>query len=93
MLKRNSNKFLAALLCVATLLIVSCAHKSGHKRDGERQGTEMFDKADSNSSQSRSRKVEIVNKRSNVKMEGAQIFERFGNAVFMTYGLPCCPFL
>ena len=85
MLKRNSNKFLAALLCVATLLIVSCAHKSGHKRDGERQGTEMFDKADSNSSQSRSRKVEIVNKRSNVKMEGAQIFERFGNAVFMVF--------
>ncbi len=62
-----------------------CAHKSGHRRDRERPGTTMADRSDRKSSRSASRKSKIVNKRSSDKLEGSQIFERYGSAVFMVF--------
>ena len=85
MLKRKKTKYGAVILCLSVLLFVSCAHKSGHRRDRERPSTTMADRSERKSSRSVSRKSKIVNKRSNDKLEGSQIFERYGSAVFMVF--------
>lgn len=85
MLKIKKTKYCAVILCLSVLLFVSCAHKSGHRRDRERPSTTMADPSDRKSSRSVSRKIKIVNKRSNDKLEGSQIFERYGSAVFMVF--------
>lgn len=66
------------------LLSMSCAHKSGHNRDRERPGT-MANRTDRQVTRSASRKSRISNKRSNEKLEGSQIFDRYGSAVFMVF--------
>lgn len=85
MWKRKRTKYGAAILCLSVLLFISCAHKSGHRRDRERPGTMMSDRLYCKSSRSASRKNKIVNKRSSDKLEGSQIFERYGSAVFMVF--------
>lgn len=42
MQKRITSNIAAILLCLATCLMVSCAHKSGHLRDRERPGTYYY---------------------------------------------------
>lgn len=86
MLKRKKTKYNAVIICLLTLLFVSCAHKSGHRRDREeRPSTTMADRSDRKSSRSTSRKSRIVNKRSNHKLEGSQIFDCYSSAVFMVF--------
>ena len=82
MLKRKKYRYCAITLCLSVLLITSCAHKSGHRHDREHPGAMM---ADRNSSRTVPRKSKIVNKRSDNKLEGSQIFERYGSAVFMVF--------
>lgn len=85
MQKRKTSKYIAILICLATCLLVSCAHKSGHRRDRERPITNIVDHSKEKSSRTTSRKNKIVNKRSNDKLEGSQIFDRYGSAVFMVF--------
>lgn len=85
MLKRKSFKYSAFLLCLFPLLFTSCAHKSGHLRDRERPRTTTAEYQDRNSSRTTSRRNKTVNKRSNEKLEGSQIFDRYGSAVFMIF--------
>ena len=85
MQKRITSKYIAILICLATCLLVSCAHKSGHRRDRERPSTNIVDHSNEKSSRTTSRKNKIVNKRSNDKLEGSQIFDRYGSAVFMVF--------
>ena len=83
--KKLTSKYVVLLLCLVTCLIVSCAHKSGHRRDREQSGTAMTDRSNEKSTRSTSRKSKIVNKRSSDKLEGSQIFDRYGCAVFMVF--------
>lgn len=85
MQKTNSSHYLFALFCITSLAFFSCAHKSGHRRDHERPGTMLETRSERNTSRTTSRKSRRVNKRSNDKLEGAQIFERYGSAVFMVF--------
>jgi serine protease Do len=85
MLKRKIIKYSAVILFLSALLFNSCAHKSGHRRDRERPGTTIADYQDRKSSRPSSRRSKIVNKRSSEKLEGSQIFERYGSAVFMVF--------
>lgn len=85
MLKRKRITYSAVMLCLSALLFLSCAHKSGHRRDRERPGTTMADRSNWKSSSSASSRSKIVNKRSGDKLEGSQIFERYGSAVFMVF--------
>ena len=85
MQKRQRIKYSAITLCLSTLFFVSCAHKSGHRRDRERPGTTMADQSDRKTSRTVSRKSKIVNKRSSDKLEGSQIFDRYCSAVFMVF--------
>ena len=84
MQKRITSKHVAILFCLV-ICFVSCAHKSGHRRDRERPGTTMADCSNGKSSRSTARKSKIVNKRSSNKLEGSQIFDRYGSAVFMVF--------
>lgn len=85
MIKKIISKYPVLILCLATFFLVSCAHKSGHHRDRERLGTTMTDRSDSRLSRSTPRRSRIVNKRSSEKLEGSQIFDRYGSAVFMVF--------
>lgn len=85
MKKQLISKYPVLLLCFATFLSFSCAHKSGHRRDRERPGTTMLEHSNSRSSRSTPRRSRIVNKRSSEKLEGSQIFDRYGSAVFMVF--------
>ena len=40
MQKENKNKIYAAFLCMAAILISSCAHKSGHSKDKDNRPTQ-----------------------------------------------------
>ena len=74
------------VLCLLALLAASCAHKSGHQRDRERPGiTTTSDRSGRQTSRAASRRNRIVNKRSGEKLEGSQIFDRYGSAVFMVF--------
>ena len=85
MLKRKKTNNIPVIFCLTALLFMSCAHKSGHRRDRERPGSTIADYQDQNSSHSTSHRSKIVSKRSNEKLEGSQIFDRYGNAVFMVF--------
>lgn len=85
MLKRKKTNNIPVIFCLTALLFMSCAHKSGHRRDRERPGSTIADYQDQNSSHSTSNRSKIVSKRSNEKLEGSQIFDRYGNAVFMVF--------
>lgn len=74
-----------ALLCLAAFVFISCAHKSGHRQGRERPKSSTSTPSEKNASRSSSRKSRIVNKRSNEKLEGYQVFERYGDAVFMIF--------
>lgn len=85
MLIRKNHKYCATILCLSALLFMSCAHKSGHRRERERSSTTITDYQDKNSSHSTSRRSKIVNKRSREKLDGSQIFDQYGSAVFMVF--------
>ena len=70
----------AVLLCT----YVSCAHESGHGHGGDRE-QQSTTTADSRTSQSTVRRNKIENKRSSKKLEGSEIFDRYGSAVFMVF--------
>lgn len=84
MQKRN-NKCHAVVACLSVLLMLSCAHKSGQHRGRERSNATMADRTERKSLRPTTKKSKIVNKRSNEKMEGTQIFDRYGSAVFMVF--------
>lgn len=84
MQKRNS-KYSLVIFCLAVFLLVSCAHKSGHRRDRERSNIVMTNRAERKLLRSSDKRSMIVNKRSNEKLEGAQIFDRYESAVFMVF--------
>ena len=85
MLKKSNINHTAALLFLAALLFVACAHKSGHRRDRERPGTSIANSPERKASRLTSRQSRIVNRRSNNKLEGHQVFDRYGSAVFMVF--------
>ncbi len=85
MLKGNRTTYSAIILSLLVLLIASCAHKSGHRRDRERPSTSMSVRTERKFPRSTSRKSKIVNKRSSERLEGSQIFDRYGSAVFMVF--------
>ena len=71
----------AILLCSC----ISCAHKSGHGDAQDPTGTTAEKSSNSGSTRESTRKDKIVNKRSNEKLDGSQIFECYGSAVFMVF--------
>lgn len=77
-------KVVSTVFLCCLLILVSCAHKSGHLRDKERPGT-TISRNSAKSSRSSAHRSKIVNKRSEDKLEGSQIFDRYGSAVFMVY--------
>lgn len=81
---KTKNEFIL-LFCLTVFLSVSCAHKSGHRRDRERPSTTIIDHSDKRSTRTISHKNRIVNKRSSKKLDGSQIFDRYGSAVFMVF--------
>lgn len=85
MLKGNNKKLHVGILCLVAIFVISCAHKSGHRRDRERPSTTMSDRTERKVTRSTSRKSKIVNRRSNEKLDGSQIFDRYGSAVFMVF--------
>lgn len=84
MQKRN-NKYSLVIFCLAVFLMVSCAHKSGHRRDRKRSNIVMANRTEKKLLRSSDEKSMIVNKRSNEKLEGAQIFDCYESAVFMVF--------
>jgi serine protease Do len=79
-MKRVSNIYL--ILCLlASISLISCAHKSGHKQ--RNQSNNEYAQND------RKQTVKVRNThrnhRSEEKMEGAEIFEKYGSAVFMIF--------
>ena len=80
MLKRKRIKYSAAILYLSALLFVSCAHKSGHRRDHERPSTMNTDRSDWESSRSAPRRNKIMNKHSSDKFEGSQTFKQYDSA-------------
>lgn len=78
MQKINNPKNGIFFICLIGLFFHSCAHKSGHRRNNEYTNTMM-------NKHSNSQENKVINKCSNKKLEGSQIFHRYGNAVFMVF--------
>lgn len=84
-IKYTFQFFIGLVVCP---ILFSCAHKSGHVKDRERHRTEMSDRNGASSTKSTgaaSNRERIVNTRSDEKLEGSQIFDRYERAVFMVY--------
>lgn len=80
MLKRNKY---VALLCLIAFLFVACTYRSGHIQDRGRIRTTRTERTNGRTSRFSSRNNN--NKRSGEKLEGSQIFDRYGSAVFMVF--------
>lgn len=65
--------------------MISCAHKSGSQRDRSRSKAAMRDNVTKRQERSSSSDANIITKRSGEKLEGTQIFGRYGSAVFMVF--------
>lgn len=76
-------KAAAALLCLSVLLFASCAHKSGHRKEHSRANTTAGSRPGRAASTAAA--TRIVNKRSDKKLSGEEIFERYNSAVFMVF--------
>lgn len=74
---------IVTLLCSAALLSTSCAHKSGHRRD--RAAMTSTSRSEVVAPRPSARKARVENKRSDEKLEGSQIFDRYESAVFMVF--------
>lgn len=85
MQKKNKKILVFTLLCLAAISLISCAHKSGHRHDPDSSSASMLNHVEEKNMNSVSRKGNILNKRSTEKMDGAQIFDHYGNAVFMVF--------
>ncbi len=85
MLIIKKSKCISILFCLITCLLTSCAHKSGHRRDREHPRPTTSVHSDRKSSTSTSSRSNVHNERTSEKLEGAEIFERFGTAVFMVF--------
>lgn len=85
MQKKNKKILVFTLLCLAAMSLISCAHKSGHRHDWDSPSASRLNHVVEKNISSVSRKGNILNKRSNEKMDGAQIFDHYGNAVFMVF--------
>lgn len=83
--KEKKTIYSLFFVCLIALLIVSCAHKSGHQRDRERPSSTTLESSDKRSSHSASRTNASINKRSSEKLEGFQIFDLYSSAVFMVF--------
>lgn len=84
-LKETITKNAVLSLLGAALIIASCAHKSGHNRNRENSQSTFTNNSGTKSSSSTPNRSEIVNNRSIEKLDGPQIFERYGSAVFMVF--------
>lgn len=81
----SKSTYTSRLFIVAAILLctcISCAHKSGHGGNQEQQSATT---ADNQTSRSTARRNKIENKRSSKKLEGSEIFDRYGSAVFMVF--------
>lgn len=83
-LKETITKNAVLSLLGAALIIASCAHKSGHNRNREKTQPTITDNSGTKSSSTPNRS-DIVNNRSIEKLDGSEIFERYGSAVFMVF--------
>ena len=81
MQKTRIFKYIPVLVFLIVALFASCAHKSGHKENPCRTTTV----SNRTEKQNSSRNKRVVNKRSTEKLEGQEIFERYGDAVFMVF--------
>ncbi len=78
------------MLCLAMVVFLSsCAHKTGHIKQVTSQGNGVTVRNGNNNVDGvetrRSTTTPITRVRSDVKLGGAEIFERYGSAVFMVY--------
>ena len=80
------KKVLLFILCLATVLLFdSCAHKSGHNRTKHRTES-VPNKIDNTNKAQPKVKVQVPsNKRSDKKLEGQDVFDRYASAVFMVF--------
>ena len=80
------KKVLLCFFCLTTVLLFdSCAHKSGHNRTKHR--TERVPNKMDNTNKTQPRvKVQVPsNKRSDKKLEGQEVFDKYATAVFMVF--------
>lgn len=80
------NSIVLIILCLITVLLSSCAHKSGHNSSDIKLYSSTVVNSDRNSTRNISNSSRhIIHKRSEKELEGHQIFDRYGSAVFMVY--------
>ena len=73
-------------MCLTAILFLSCAHKSGHNREHDQLAASSSVRREHKKTHtSHSHRDRVLNQRSNEKMEGYQVFERYGSAVFMVF--------
>ncbi len=79
----HKSKWSLVLLLLATL-ISSCAHKSGHQRREQERSNHRVAQ-ETQQQQSDSKNLVVKKSASSTKLEGAEIFRKYNQAVFMVY--------
>lgn len=81
---RLQNLIIACSLLFCLLCILSCRKASTSRTRHERQ-TEYVQPKEKTESVKSSRRHGITNKRSNKKLEGREVFDKYSTAVFMVF--------
>lgn len=85
-MKKTINSLIVILCLAFVVLSSSCAHKSGHRNRG-RSTTSMSqtNQPQQNQGSQRHQSPQVSSKRSDKKLEGQEIFDKYASAVFMVF--------
>lgn len=85
-MKKTINSLIVILCLAFVVLFSSCAHKSGHRNRG-RSTTPMSQTNQPQKQQGshRNQTPQVSNKRSDKKLEGQEVFDKYATAVFMVF--------
>lgn len=80
-----SYKAVLVIISLVFMMLASCAHKSGHNRYNDRNRSNKPERSETQSSQRESSRERVANRRSDDKLDGSQVFDRYADAVFMVF--------
>lgn len=84
-MKQLKSSIIVLITLSLTFGLISCAHKSGHKARNRTETTQQTRQGASNNTTKAKPSLSSNNKRSDRKLEGQEVFDKYATAVFMVF--------
>lgn len=86
LMKKTLNSLIIILCVLVGITSFSCAHKSGHRNSSRNTSTSVSQNGGQQRQSPQQKESSLVtNKRSDKKLEGQEVFDKYATAVFMVF--------